>query len=800
MKHLMSVLFVLVPFFSCSQQGVIKGRVYDEFSNEPIIGATVVLEGTTTGAVTDIEGIYVIDKLEPGLYNIEVSFIGYEKRRIFEIQVFNSKVSNYDIALRQSSETLDEIVITSEVFKTREESPVSLRTIGVAEIERNPGGNRDISKVIQSLPGVASTPNFRNDIIIRGGAPNENRFFLDGIEVPTINHFSTQGSSGGPVGLINVNFIKEVDLYTGAFPANRGNALSSVMELTQKDANTEKTNLNFTLGSSDAGLTIDTPLGSKSGLILSVRRSYLQFLFEALDLPFLPTYNDVQAKYKLKINKKNELTVLGLGAIDEFELNPGSIEGIDDPEILERNLYALGNIPDNSQWSYTTGLSFKHFGTSSFQTIVLSRNHLNNEAIKYENNSGLEEDLNLHYTSEEIENKFRFESTHRKNNWKWNYGVNAESANYLTSTFRRDVAFDGSVFEVVFDSDIKLMKYGFFGQVSRAFKDNTIQTSFGLRTDASDYSDEMDNPLGQLSPRFSMSYKFAPSWSFNFNLGRFYQLPAYTVLGYRDFSGELVNRTNGVKYIQSDHFVAGFRKEFPNNTQVSLEGFYKKYDDYPFVVRDSVSLANLGADFGVVGNDEVTPDSEGRAYGLELLLQRKLKKGIYGILAVTFVRSEFTNKEGEFAPAAWDNRYIVTFTGGKKFKKNWELGMKWRFFGGAPYTPWDLQRSSLISVWNATGQGVLNHDLTNTERIQSINQMDLRLDKRYYFSKWTLDVYLDIENVYNYEFEDVPYVDVIRDENDQAMIDPDDPNRYLLKEVANPAGTVLPSIGIVIEF
>jgi len=782
------------------QQGIIRGKIVDEISNEALIGATVVIEGTTTGASADIDGNYSITGLEPGLYNLVASYIGYETQTIFEVQVFNSKPAIYDISLKQSTASLTEVVIKAEVFKSREESPVSLRTIGVSEIERNPGGNRDISKVVQSLPGVASSPNFRNDIIIRGGSPAENRFYIDGIEIPTINHFSTQGSSGGPVGLINVNFIKEVDFYTGAFPANRGNALSSIMELTQKDANTTQTNLNFTLGSSDAGLTLDMPLGEKSGLIFSVRRSYLQFLFEALQLPFLPTYNDAQLKYKLKIDTKNELTFLALGAIDDFVLNANSIVGIDDPEILDRNLYALGNIPENSQWSYTTGVRYKHFAKNSFQTFVLSRNHLNNQAEKFENNTGLIEDLNFTFTSEEIENKFRFESTHRNGNWKWNYGLNMESVKYLNSTFRKEVAFDGQVFLLDFDSELDFWKYGLFGQVSKSFLERRLQTSFGFRTDFSNYSDETNSPFEQFSPRLSLSYSFAPTWSFNFNAGHFFQLPAYTILGFRDSNNTLVNRNNGIKYISNRHLVAGVKKNLPNNTQISIEGFYKKYSDYPFLLRDSVSLANLGADFGVVGNDAANSNSEGRSYGVEFLFQRKLKKGIYGILAVTLVRSEFTGNDGSFAPSAWDNQFLVTFTGGKKFKNNWELGMKWRLFGGAPYTPWDLERSSLIPVWDATGEGVRNYDLLNTERLQTIHQLDVRIDKRYFFEKWTLNLYLDIENVYAFEYQDVPYIDIIRDANNQATIDPSDPSRYLLRQVANPAGTILPSLGIVIEF
>ena len=279
-----------------AQTGTIQGKVFDPINNEGIPFVNVVIQGTTTGTTTNIDGGYEITNLEPDLYNIEASFVGYKSKIVYEIQVFNSKPAEVDIPLEPAAEELAEVVVKADPFVQREESPLSLQSIGVNEIQRNPGGNRDISKAIQSLPGVASSVSFRNDIIIRGGGPNENRFYIDGIEVPNINHFATQGSTGGPVGLLNVNFIKNVDFYTGAFPANRGNALSSVMEIQQREGRTDRLGFNFTLGSSDVGLTAEGPLGKKGTFIASFRRSYLQLLFEALELPFLPTYNDFQFK------------------------------------------------------------------------------------------------------------------------------------------------------------------------------------------------------------------------------------------------------------------------------------------------------------------------------------------------------------------------------------------------------------------------------------------------------------------------------------------------------------------------
>jgi len=795
-----TILFVLLVTISFAQNGSIKGRVFDPINNEGVPFANVVIQGTATGAVTDFDGNYAIENLEPGLYNVEASSVGYETKVEYEIQTFNNKPAFVNIELSPASELLEAVEIVASPFSKREEAPVSMRTIGVSEIERNPGGNRDISRVIQSLPGVASPPSFRNDIIIRGGAPNENKFYLDGVEVPNINHFATQGSSGGPVGLINVNFIKEVDFYSAAFPANRGNATSSIFDFTLKDGNPEKIKANITVGSSDYGLTLDGPIGEKTTYIFSIRRSYLQLLFSALKLPFLPIYNDAQFKVKTKINAKNEISLIGLGALDQFEINTGVNDGVDDPVTLERNQFILGNLVSNDQWNYTIGAAYKHFSENSFQQVVVSRNHLDNRAVKYFNNDeSIEANKILDYRSQEIENKIRLEHTWRGEGWKWNVGVGYENALFTNRTYNRFVTASGEQLVADFRSELNLNKYSVFTQISKGFIADRLKFSLGVRTDVAGYNDAMENPIDQLSPRLSASYLFAPKWSLNASVGRFFQLPPYTILGYRDNANNLVNKQNGITYIQADHAVLGLEYLPFTNTKISLEGFYKVYDNYPFLTRDSVSLANLGSDFGVIGNDPAVPLSGGRAYGLEFLIQQKLTKGFYGILAVTLVKSEFEDKNGDLRPSAWDNGQIVTLTAGKKFKGDWEVGARFRYLGASPYTPYDTALSSNRQTWDLRGVALLDYDRLNEERTGAVHQLDMRVDKRWFFAKWSLDLYLDIQNVYNFQAPLAPSLTVVRDDNGDPLVDPTDPTRYSTKEIQNFSGTILPSIGIIIE-
>ena len=798
-KTLYLLIFILQQLNYYSQNATIKGSVKDATNNEAIPFANVFIEQINSGVATDLDGRFEFKNINSGLYTIKCSFVGYESKTYAEIIVTPNKPTILDVKLIKSSTSLEILEITSSPFQKSEESPLSKRSISATEIYRNPGGNRDISRVIQSLPGVASTVSFRNDIIIRGGAPNENRFYLDGIEIPNINHFATQGSSGGPVGMINVNFIREVDLYSGAFPANRGNSLSSVMEFKQIDGNPDRIAKTLTIGSSDIGATLDGPINDKTTFVLSARRSYLQLLFSAIGLPFLPTYNDFQFKTKTKLNDKNQITVIGIGAVDDFELNTGANDNEDDPDVIERNNYILGYLPVTTQWNYATGINWTHFKDNSFQNFILSRNHLNNESVKYKDNIKEGQNLLQNYKSEEIETKFRFENTIRNNGWKINFGTGLEAVKYKNKTYQK-IIFQNVEDTLNFNSELNFIKSSFFGQISKKTLNNKVIASFGIRTDQNSYSKQMANPLKQLSPRFSLAYSIDEKTSLNFNIGQYFQLPAYTVMGYRNSSNELLNKNNNITYINNKHLVFGIETNPGNFSKITVEGFYKKYDNYPFLIGDSISLANLGGDFGVIGNEEVTSSSEGRSYGVEFLAQKKLNKSFYGILAYTWVRSEFKDKNDFYKPSAWDNKHIISITGGVKLKKDWEIGMRFRFSGGAPYTPYDTINSSYSSIWDINSFGVFDYDNLNGKRLKSNHGLDVRIDKKWYWKKVTLNLYLDVQNLYNFQAETPASLIAVTDENGNKILDPNDPSKYQLKYINNTSGTVLPSIGLQFEF
>ncbi len=766
-------------------KGLVYGKIYNSKNNQPVEFASVAVWGTNLGTLSDSSGNFTISNVKPGDIEIKVSCVGYEPYTSEQFLVTNADKKFIEVHLKETTRIIDEVVVKSSKFRRNDESPLSQINIGIKEIEKEPGGNRDVSKVLQSYPGVASTPAYRNDIIVRGGGSAENRFYLDDVEIPNLNHFATQGASGGPVGIINVDLVRDVNFLSGAFPADKGNALSSVIDIKQIDGNNDKTKVKASVGASDMALTLDGPISENTTYILSARHSYLQFLFSALQLPFLPTYSDMQFKIRKKINAKNEISLIGLGSLDNNALNLAANK-------TESERYILNYLPVNNQWSYTVGAVYKHYRENNYDTWVISRNDLDNVQYKYIGNNKDSGTL-LNYHSYEIENKFRYENNAQfGNGFKTNIGASFEYAQYYNNTFRQTYTGVPEIYQTNMD----FLKWGFFGQISREFFNNKLLLSLGIRSDAINYNPEMANLLNQISPRFSASYSITSQWHWNFNTGKYYELPPYTTLGFKDNTGNFINKENGMTYISVNHYVTGFDYLPNSNSKISLEGFFKYYQHYPFSVKDSVALASEGADFGTYGDEEVKSTGTGRAYGLELLYRNTDLFGANVTLSYTLVRSEFQNIYGKYIPSAWDNHSLFNIVVRKEFKGNWTIGAKWRFIGGTPYTPVDLAKSELVTAWDAQGQAYLDYSKFNSLRLGAYHQLDMRIDKEYYFTKWSLTGYIDVQNVYDFTSEAPPAYIV-----DNSVPVSGNPPRYTLKELNQTnGGTILPTIGIIVQF
>ena len=766
----------------------IKGVVIDKSTRQPLEFVNVLVVGLGIGASTDANGNFLITQVPPGIYRLQASFLGYKTELTPEYRV-NHVTPYVQIELEEENASLNEVVVAASPFQKVPESPVSLRVIGLQEIEKAPGANRDISKVVQNYPGVAFSPiGYRNDLIVRGGGPSENRFYLDGVEIPNINHFSTQGASGGPVGLIDADLIRSVKFYSGAFPADKGNALSSVLDFSLRDGDMERNSLKATLGASEVSLSSNGHIGNKTSYLVSVRQSYLQALFKILGLPFLPAYTDASFKIKTRFDSHNELTLLGLGGIDRMKLNLG-IEG-EDAE------YMLSYLPEINQETYTVGGVYRHYSQRHVQSIVLSQSYLNNRNVKYrDNDESSEENLTLRLGSIEQETKLRMENTSSWSVWKVKAGFDLNYSRYKSNEYRK--VFANALREYDYHTDLSLWRWGMFASVDYAAPDKSFTASMGVRTDGNNYSDKMKELWRQLSPRLSVSYRLIEGLTLSGHVGLYYQLPSYTALGFKGEEGEYVNRH--LDYISVSQESLGLSWTPNENMELSAEGFYKLYGHMPFSLSDQIPLYCKGNDYGTIGNEALSFEAKGRSYGVELMFKWLLTQKLNLSSSLTIFKSEFKDGEqGSYVPSAWDNRFILNMSGTYNFLKHWSLGAKVSCIGGSPYTPYDVEKSSLVEAWNVQGRAYYDYSRYNQERLPVFGQLDVRVDKTFYLKKCMLGFYLDIQNITASKLRQPDaLMSTGQIENPSAPLSE---QRYVMKSIRQESGTLLPTLGITFEY
>lgn len=815
MNRLLFLCFALcVSQVSFAQKtGSITGFVVDKLTLQPLEASTIKLDGTVKATAADSLGKFRITNVPVNSYNLEISKTGYKTAILYNIVITSGNENSYSVELERQVSSLSEVVVKANKRTVRAatlETPLSVQRLTSEEIKSNPGGNFDISKVIQTLPGVGGGQqggSFRNDIIIRGGAPNENVFYLDGIEVPVINHFQTQGSSGGPQGILNVSFIEDVKLSSSAFDARYDNALSSVFQFKQKNGNPNQFQGNVRLSATDAALTLEGPLSKnkKTTFLASARRSYLQLLFKSFDIPIRPNYWDFQAKVTHQFNKKTTLTILGIGAIDEFRFEAPK-------EATPEKLYTINSNVLVNQWNYTIGASLKRNIPNGYWNLALSRNYFNNDIEKHEDNQNpTAANKTLDIVSAEAETKLRFDVNKNIDGWKIAYGASTQLADYTNNTFSvirkevRDAA--GNLVQpaviVNFNSPLNaFFKLGAFIQAGKRFAANRIGISAGIRTDMNTFTANGMNGLQTLSPRISVSYVLADKWTWNSSAGIYYKIPPYTILGFAENNNVLVNKN--ARYQRSNHYTTGFEYLPNDGLRFTVEGFYKQYSHVPVSVRNGISLANLGTDFTLLGNEAITTNGKGKAYGVEFFAQKKLTKNFFGILSYTFYRSLYSGSNGKYIASSWDNRHLLSVTWGYKFPRNWELGLKFRYQGGAPYTAFDETLSRLNYL--SQGVGSLNYAQLNSNRLSGFNSSDVRIDKKWNLKKVTIDLFLDVTNWYVAKNPAIPEYTFKRNADNTAFETTDglpvkaDGSNAIPTSVKNDDPFVTPTLGVIIEF
>lgn len=723
MKNIILIIFISISptdLFSQGNNVSIYGKVVDKFTQQPLPGVNVLVLNTDYGASTDLNGRYEIKNLPPGEYQVRASIIGYKSITKTDIMVMSGFASEILFEMEEEAIELESIVVKNDYFETSRLDLISTRSFNNEEIRRSPGGFEDVIRALSILPGVAQADAGRNDLVVRGGAPSENLYLVDGYKVQNINHFGTQGATGGPLSYINLDFVSGTSFSTGGFPVNNGDKLSSSLSIDLRNGRKDRIGGKATISASQFGLNVEGPFSSSSQFLFSARRSYLDFIFKAADFSFVPEYWDILGKANFDIDKNNSLSVLIISAID-------NINYIND---TEDQRYDNSSIIGSEQLQYLTGIKYRHLIDNGFVNISLSRNFIDYDT---QQRDSLLVPVYMN-KSREVENTLNTSLTKKISTLAdITLGAEAKLINFEADILlpAYTTTFGDSLSTTALDSGTKYYKSALFFNFNLGFLERFI-TNIGIR---GDYFNILENKF-YFSPRISLSYLLTEITRINFSMGIYHQSPSYIWL-----IGDPMN--SKLKNMRVNQFILGLDHYINADVLIKIEGFYKDYFDYPVsLTRTYLTMANTGAGFGdenyeSFGLEPLVSTGTGIARGVELSLQKKLSgTPYYGVASLTFSTADYTALDGVERTGSYDQTWIVNLSGGYKFSSEWEASLKFRYSTGRPYTPYNQNGS----------QSLINF---NSLRFPANHSLDIRVDKYWFFDSWSLITYIDIQNIYN---------------------------------------------------
>lgn len=724
LKILLTLLFILITnIYSQEINGLIRGRVLEKNTLLPLPFANVIILGSNYGASTDLDGNFIINNVPIGIYQVRASVIGYKTIVVSDVMVKPGKSVTVNFELVPEIIEIKDVVVKADFFNKNILEPVSSRSFSQEEIRRSPGGFEDVVRSLSVLPGIAQADAGRNDLVVRGGAPSENLYVVDGYEIPNINHFGTQGATGGPISFINLDFVRDVSFSTGGFPVLYGDKISSTLKINLREGDNVNYDFKGTLSATLFGFDVEGPaFNQNSSFIISARRSYLDFIFKAAGFSFVPEYYDLLAKYDHKLDNINSISFLYIGAFDRVKFFN------DTEEKRQNNARILGN----NQTQYIAGLSYKRVFSNGYMNLRYYRNFTDYDSRQSDTL------LNPIFKniSREEENNFQLDVVHKFfKNLEMNFGASVKliefDADILFPSFR--TTFGDSLPDLTIIKSRNFIKGATYINFNSNFYQR-ILVNAGIRFD---YFNAIKNST-YFSPRLSLSYLVNDVFSLNFSTGIYKQFLSLIWLA--------ANPTNeNLKAIDAKQFIAGFDYLFREDVQVKLEGFVKNYSNYPAsLLRPYLILSNTGAgfsgsddNFSSFGLEPLVSQGKGISRGVEFSVQKKISEiPLYGIFSFTYSKTEFTSLDGIKRNGVYDQNWIINLSGGYRFNIYWEISAKFRFASGRPYTPFDDKGMQSIALYNS-------------RRLKSTHSLDLRVDRRWIFKSWSMITYLDIQNIYN---------------------------------------------------
>jgi hypothetical protein len=708
------------------ENGTITGIINDQETQKPVKEAVIRILDSDKRTASGDEGKFEFTGITLGTYSIQVSSIGYETVVKTDIVLLSSRPTNVVIGLIPKSYSTDTIDVQARYFQKSSDENTSTYNLDFEEVRRAPGAVEDISRMVQVLPGVAPANDQRNDLIVRGGSPAENMTLIDGIEVPNINHYPTQASTGGPIGMINVKFIDGVDFMTGGFPALYGDKLSSVLDIRFREGYRENILSDINLSTAGFGGVFEGPLFTEKGsFLLSARKSYLNLIKGAIRFSTVPNYWDFNVKTVYDLNKNNKLSFIGIAGLDDISFT-GS-----DAQVSDENPY--GKAKGNQQ-EFTAGFNLKTLFKKGYIQTVLSNS---SSFFKYDDydirNDGLKFDYNSYESDFNFNSKIYYQ-INRSNNIIFGLGghyIKFKNDLYVQAGYS---PFGDTLPEQNVNIKSDFQKVFAFTQYTLKLFDDKLTMNAGLRFD---YFSGI-NKNYTFNPRFGVSYQLSGVTSLNFSTGIYSQSPEYLWVTSDP-------RNKNLTYMKTYHYVAGIEHLFTEDIKFSVEAYYKKYTDYPVsVLVPTFVLVNGGTEYGPNFVGEAVSKGYGFAKGIDFSLLKKLTgNGIYGMINYSLGDCRFTAIKGGEKPGSFDYRHNLTIIAGYQISNNWLIGIKYRYTSGRPYTPYDIQASTYYD------RGIYDVNRFNDARYKDYNRLDIRVDKKWNYRKWSIVAYVELQNVFN---------------------------------------------------
>ncbi len=750
MKSYLPLILLTFPFLTAQDTagvGSVAGTVLIT-GGTPAVAVRVCVLTTSRCVTTDGQGRFRITEVRAGTYQLEITAANQPPILSPEVNIRAGLDGTVDVTIPAVDALQQNITVSDSVFIAPEEIKTSTFLVQRYEIFKAAGAQQDVSRYIQTLPGVGiGTNDFRNDLIVRGGSPLENLFVVDNVEIPNINNFANFAAAGGTTSILDADLIRDVNFLSGGYPAPFINRTSSVLQIAQREGSRDAFSGRASLGSAGLGAILEGPLAKKGSWIFSGKRSFLDAFTKDIGIGGVPVNYNFNTKVLYDLSPRDRIWAVNFSAVDSIRLGLTGNEPTDDPD---RN-------PDLNfldiryrGWRSATGFNWQRLlGERGVGLLGVTHSEANvnqstKDLLKFGPPSSSVEELIANTPFLFRENSREGEST-----------IKYDLTTYLPMLDKIQAGGSFKIFRIRYNTQQPLGNDNPYSPVqnlnpfslSRSFLANQtgayVQSSknFGPRVNLT-YGGRFDNfqILGRskLSPRVGLSYKLTEKLSLRGSFGTYYQQPQFLFV-------EAFAQNRGLSPIRANHVVGGLAYILSPTLRFTIEAYRKDYSSYPVSTQfPSFSLANSGDTFAVT--DILLPYASagrGRVRGVEFFIEKKFSARWYGQTNVAISRTRHAGLDGIQRPGTYDYPVIFNGLGGYKLTKTWDLSARFVYLSGKPYTPFNevLSRSQ--------NRGIFDLAQVNALRAPDYLRLDLRVDRTFTVRGKPLLIFFGAQNVTN---------------------------------------------------